>query len=201
METKEKILEESEKLFMRYGLRSVSMDDVAGSLGMSKKTIYNFLKDKKDLVYQVIQRHFSCEEQKCRFIFAENINPVAQMISMGHQVSKNMKSLNPTVVHDLRKFFPRSWDIFLDYRKNVIQRNIITNLENGVKEGFYRKDIDIEINAKFYLTLTESLADPSVFNTSEKSLDVLVREVIRYHLNGVCTEKGRAYMNEHISEL
>lgn len=194
---KEKILNASEQLFMRYGLKSVSMDDVAKHLGMSKKTIYNYLKDKKDLVYQVLQCHFTKNENECKAIFLKNENPVSQMLFIGQHIVANYQSLNPSFINDLRKYFPKGWLLFNEYKNNIIRHHIVTNLTNGMEQGYYRDDINVELIAELYLNLTEIITQSSNFDEAGKQFPLVVTEMINYHLHGVCSAKGIAFLNEN----
>ncbi len=193
---KAKILNASEKLFMRYGLKSVSMDDVAKHLGISKKTIYNFLKDKKDLVFQVLQCHFTKNENECKEIFLKNENPVSQMLFIGKHVAANYQSLNPGLINDLRKYFPKGWILFNEYKNNIIRHYIETNIRNGISQGYYRQDINVDIIANLYLNLTEIITQSHAYDQSETKFPQVVAEMINYHLHAVCSEKGLAYLNE-----
>jgi TetR/AcrR family transcriptional regulator, cholesterol catabolism regulator len=193
---KAKILHASEQLFMRYGLKSVSMDDVAKHLGISKKTIYNFLKDKKDLVFQVLQCHFSKNENECKAIFAKNENPVNQMLFIGQHIVSNYQSLNPSFINDLRKYFPKGWQLFNEYKNNIIRHYIVTNLINGVEQGYYRNDINIEVIADLYLNLTEIITQSRNLDETKNRFPLIVTEMINYHLHGVCSAKGIAFLNE-----
>ena len=194
---KEKILQASEQLFMQYGLKSVSMDDVARQLGISKKTIYNYLKDKKDLVYQVLQSHFTKKEAACQAIFSKNENPVNQMLSIGQHIVVNYQSLNPGLINDLRKYFPKGWTLVNEYKNNIIRHFIIANLINGMEQGYYRSDINVEVIADLYLNLTEIITHSSTLENAQTKFPLIVSEMIYYHLHGVCSEKGIAYLNEN----
>lgn len=196
MDIKEKILSESEKLFMQFGLRGVSMDEVAAQLGMSKKTIYNYITDKKDLVYQVIQNHFDKQTTGCQRILIEQTNPIMQMLLIGQQVSSNYKSLNPMLIHDLRKYYPKSWELFLSFRSKIMYNQVLTNLKTGIETGYYRSDMNPEIVASLYLNLTETMIQSDISNPG-KSYIQLIREMIWYHLHGVCSQKGIEFLNHN----
>lgn len=181
---------------MQNGIRSVSMDDVANQLGMSKKTIYNYISDKKDLVYQVIRNHFEKQAQGCEIIFAEQSNPIMQMLLIGQRVSSNYKSLNLVLIHDLRKYYPKSWELFLSFRSKVMYDQVLTNLKTGIETGFYRKDMNPGIVAHLYLNLTETMIQSDIGEPGKRYIN-LIREMIWYHLHGVCSEKGIEFLNHN----
>lgn len=196
-DVKAKILFGSEQLFMRYGLKSVSMDDVAKHIGISKKTIYNYLKDKKDLVFQVLQSHFAKNEAECKVIFGQSINPVEQMLHIAEHITNNYKSLNPGLINDLRKYFPKSWELFNEYKNNIIKQYVLTNLKEGMKLGYYRQEIDPDTVANLYLGLTEVVTQSSSFEDNEQKFPRIIKEMINYHLHGVCTPNGLLILNSN----
>ncbi len=181
---------------MQNGIRSVSMDDVANQLGMSKKTIYNYISDKKDLVYQVIRNHFEKQAQGCEFIFTEQSNPIMQMLLIGQRVSSNYKSLNLVLIHDLRKYYPKSWELFLSFRSKVMYDQVLTNLKTGMETGFYRSDMNPGIVAHLYLNLTETMIQSDIGEPGKRYMN-LIREMIWYHLHGVCSDKGIEFLNHN----
>lgn len=172
------------------------MDEVAAQLGMSKKTIYNYITDKKDLVYQVIQNHFDKQTTGCQRILIEQTNPIMQMLLIGQQVSSNYKSLNPMLIHDLRKYYPKSWELFLSFRSKIMYNQVLTNLKTGIETGYYRSDMNPEIVASLYLNLTETMIQSDISNPG-KSYIQLIREMIWYHLHGVCSQKGIEFLNHN----
>lgn len=197
-QAKEKILQISEELFMQYGLKSVSMDDVARNLGMSKKTIYNYIKDKKDLVYQVIQQHFSRNESRCLQIFDNYQNPVVQMLHIGRNIISDFKSLNPGLMYDLRKYFPRSWELMNEYKSHIIKHFVLNNLKAGKEQGYYRNDFNPEIVAELYLSLTETITQGNKINDN-RNYPELFRELLMYHLHAISTDKGKQELTNNIS--
>ncbi len=181
---------------MQKGLKSVSMDDVARHMGMSKKTIYQYVKDKKELVFNVIQQHFEKDQTNCQFILNSQPNPINQMLIIGKNIAANFKSMHPSLIFDLRKYFPRSWELFLNYRSNVVYHAVKSNITNGIEQGYYRQDLHPEIISRIYLDLTESVVKIDYSNV-EYNFGDAIREMILYHLHAICSEKGLEYLSNH----
>ena len=145
MDVKEYIISESDKLFCQYGLKSVTMDDIAKQLGMSKKTIYSHFSDKNEIVNIVIE--IKLNSQKC--IISDCVACAENSV---HEVSlgvTNMKellsNLNPALFYDLQKYHPEAWMYFKDFREKHLFQTIHDNLKRGIDEGFYRKDLKTDI--------------------------------------------------------
>ena len=148
------------------------------------------------MVFQVLQCHFSKNENECKAIFAKNENPVNQMLFIGQHIVSNYQSLNPSFINDLRKYFPKGWQLFNEYKNNIIRHYIVTNLINGVEQGYYRNDINIEVIADLYLNLTEIITQSRNLDETKNRFPLIVTEMINYHLHGVCSAKGIAFLNE-----
>ena len=107
--SKEKILKKSEELFLRYGLKSVTMDDLANQLGMSKKTLYQFVKNKSDLIEQVIELHISDEKAFMKDTREKSKDAVEEMIIVARHYIQELKKLSPTLIYDLKKYYQHLW--------------------------------------------------------------------------------------------
>lgn len=198
-EVKEKILSESEAMFMRYGFKSITMDDVARELGVSKKTLYQFFVDKNDLVAQCVENHLDKIREGCIFINTHATDPVSEMLEISSHVGQQIKHVNPAALFDLRKYFKPVWDKLDDFRKQYITQNITRNLESGKKKGFYWKDIDTELTCKLYVYLLDFVLNPDNYYDKADFRSVHL-ELIKYHLRSVCTPKGLEVMENKLSQ-
>lgn len=190
METQERILTKSYELFMRYGIRSVSMDDIAYHLGISKKTIYQFYADKDTLVEGVldieIQRNFrECESHK-----KNKENAVHQIFLSLDEMQEMFTHLNPTIVHDIQKYHPRVFKILNQHKENFIYTIIKENLENGIKEGLYRPEINIDILTKFHIESIFLTFNTEIYPSSKYNLTEVSQEILENFLYGIVSIKG-----------
>jgi AcrR family transcriptional regulator len=121
-----KILEEAKQLFMRIGIKSVSMDDIAQVLHISKKTIYKSFKDKRDLVNHVIDEKINFEKATLKKYALSNKNAIQRMIDFSRYISQSKKDLNPTMIYDMQKFYPDQWakmeEFRTDYFKDTVKK-------------------------------------------------------------------------------
>lgn len=195
----EKILEGCDKLFRKFGIKSLSMDDIARELGMSKKTIYQYVSDKNDLVKKTFNHILNHNENQCTCIKDETDNPIDEIILISRNMSQQMKGINPAVFYDLRKYHPEAWLLFENHSQTFIYSQIKENLINGIKQGYYRDNIKADILARLYISLVQTISNPELFSNIDYDFSSVYHEMIRYHFNGICTDKGREYFKTKIS--
>lgn len=196
MESKNKILEGAESLFMKYGFKSITMDDIARELGISKKTLYQYFEDKNDLVNQTIQAHIDNDAFVCNRIMEEGYDPIEFMFEMSKSVTKNQRKINVAVLFDLRKYFKSAWDKMEKFRLEFILKNILNNISKGQELGLYRTDINALLIAKLYVHNVEFLMTPELYQDVSSDFHYIHLESLKYHLRGICTDKGLKKLNK-----
>ncbi len=194
-EQKNKILSTSWEMFFQFGVKSVTMDDIANKMGMSKKTLYQCFANKTELVSQAC----NWELNNPKFSFNENglkgMNALDQYFEFFNFVNGKIQQNCASLDYDLKKYYNEIWIKFKDSRIIAFHNQILINLEQGVEEGFYRPEINIHFISKnlvsFYLNLSST--EYQVFSPDEVFNKDMHRELTHYHLYGVCTEKGIEY--------
>lgn len=185
-----KVLNAAERLFMRFGVRSVSMDDVARETSISKKTLYQCFRDKDDLVRRTLSTHLDTMQVKIESVMASIEDPIEQLEAIAGFVLEHNKEINPSLLYDLRKYHPESFHLFSESREKVFRKQIRENLDRGVAMGLYRSDLNIDIVSRLYLGNVSNLLNPEVFPDPEPRFEARYRELIRYHLHGIASAKG-----------
>lgn len=190
MEIKDRIQQKAEELFKTYGIRSITMDEIAAQLGISKKTIYQFYSDKEEIVSAVF---FSAIEQNKSCCLKDRANakdPIEEVI-MAFELSRDMfKQLNPSVLFDLQKYHPGIYTKFIEYKNGFLYQVIKTNLENGIKQGLYRTDINLEIITRYRLESATLPFNQHVFPDNANKLAEIGEELTFHFLYGIVTPKG-----------
>jgi len=148
---KERIQQKARELFMRYGFRSVTMDEIAGQTGISKKTLYQFFEDKDALVEAVMRSELDYMQTQCTKQMKEAENAIEEIFLDMDAMEVVMDAMNPQIVFDLEKFYPKTFEKFKKHKNNFLLDIIKKNLERGIDEEVYRNDFDIEIIARFRL--------------------------------------------------
>jgi len=202
MEEKEReFIEKALETFTRFGIKSVTMDDMARHLGVSKKTIYNYVKDKNDLVRSCLHLHADMEQGAMRLICDKELNAIDEMFEIGTFISSMLKEMHPSIHYDLEKYHG---DVFSETKREH-QQNVYNcmraNLKKGMKEGLYRKDLNAEVIAKIYMKKIDILFDPELFPPAEVSFNEVYAIMFRYHILGVASPKGAEYLSKKIKSL
>src|SRR5688500_17937825 len=131
-ENREKLLRGADELFMRYGLRSVSMDDIARHLGVSKKTIYQHFADKDEMVATVAKGHMERQRDQFDEIAKRSKNAVEELISISFCLKETMKNINPSLLFDMQKYHQKAWNEWLSFKQKFIRQNIVRSLKQGI---------------------------------------------------------------------
>jgi AcrR family transcriptional regulator len=193
-----KLLREAEHLFMRYGFKSITMDDVSRELGISKKTLYQYFEDKNDLVNQAVQQYIEDQVGMCKSLDEQKDDPITFMLNITDSVSDRQKQINPGALFDLKKYFKPAWDKVAEFRTRFIYERVLSNLEHGMSKGYYHKDINAKLIAHIYVHLVDFLINPEAYMHETKNFREVHLEIMKYHLRAICTEKGLKILNEKL---
>lgn len=199
MEEKKKIIvEKAIELFSRYGIRSVSMDDISGELGFSKKTLYQFFRDKQELVSVAMQ--VSLSEITNHFCEFENDtrNAIEQFLCHRKLLLEKLARYNHSLAYDLKKYFPVIYNELKDYRKEQLYKAHLINLKQGMEEGLYRPDLNPDMIAKM-MTVHHIYTFDAIngfFTGEEVFNNDFLEQFITYHFNGICTIKGMEVLSK-----
>jgi len=197
----QKILEAADKMFRHYGIRSVTMSDLARELGMSKKTLYVHIKNKQDLIMKVLQVHFDREKQICNLVQSEAKNALEEMFLMGREIQKNIQNINPSLMFDLRKYHKAVWGEFDEFRKTFIFNMMKNNMDRGIDEGLYRPDLNADIVSRLYIGMVELFLDAELFPPNKFSRSSMHRAMMAYHLHGIVSDRGKASLKDYLKQL
>ncbi|WBM73444.1 TetR/AcrR family transcriptional regulator [Saprospira grandis] len=201
MDELQKILAAADKMFRQYGIRSVTMSDLARELGMSKKTLYVHIKNKQDLIMKVLQAHFDQEKRTCTLVQREAKNALEEMFLMGREIQKNIQHINPSLMFDLRKYHKAVWGEFDKFRKTFIFNMMKNNMDRGIEEGLYRPDLNADIVSRLYIGMVELFLDAELFPPDKFSRPSMHRAMMAYHLHGIVSDKGKAALKDYLEQL
>jgi AcrR family transcriptional regulator len=190
MEAKERITLQAEELFIKYGIRSVSMDDIANNLGMSKKTIYQFFSDKDELVEAVVLLHIGRIQTDCTTCNSQAKNAIEEIYLTIDRIMEEFTNMNPVLLYDLHKFHPRAYQLFKNHKDKFLLEFIRKNIEWGIRDELYRPDLDVDVLSKFRI---ESMMIPfnvSVFPPGKYTLAHTSEVIIENFIFGLVTIRG-----------
>ena len=194
---KDRIRQKANELFRRYGVKSITMDDIAKHLGMSKKTIYMHFKDKNALVVELMRLKMGnqvCEMDQCFTDSADAVNEVFFAVTHMRQM---LSKMNPVLFYDLQKYHPEAWNYFVVFREKKLFEVISNNLKRGILEEFYRKEINIDILTWMRIGQIDTIFSQTTYPTDQFNILELMTEITEHFLYGLCTSKGHALINKY----
>ena len=187
---KDKILQKSADMFLNLGFKSVTMDDIAANLGMSKKTIYSHFSTKKKLVeastFYVLEK---VNETICSIIDA-NYDPIEETFTIKSMINNLLKNEKSSPSYQLQKYYPKIFKQVNEQQFETVKSCIVENLKRGIVDGYYRKDIDIEMITRFYFSGNINLTNQDLFPIDQYEMSALKDTFLDYHLRAIATEKG-----------
>jgi len=183
---------------MRYGFRSVTMDEIAGQTGISKKTLYQFFEDKDALVEAVMRSELDYMQTQCTKQMKEAENAIEEIFLDMDAMEIVMDAMNPQIVFDLEKFYPKTFEKFKKHKNNFLLDVIKKNLERGIEEEVYRNDFDVDIIARFRLESAFLIFNPELFPHIKYSLNKVSTEIYYHYLHGIATPKGKKLIDKYI---
>jgi AcrR family transcriptional regulator len=193
----ERIVSGSEELFLKAGIKSVTMDDIARHLGMSKKTIYQFFKDKSELVTALVKKKLKDDEEQINEIVSTATNVMEEMINMMKCSEEIFSRINPIVIHDLQKYHPDAWKEFQNFKNKFVTEKMEQLLNKGINQGYIRPQIDVKIIARMHVNMMEMGFNPSIFPVAEFNIWKVQQQFLEHFNYGVCTLKGCKLLNQY----
>ena len=192
---KTEILMKVAEFFMQNGIKSHTMDDVSKFLGISKKTLYLHVANKKDLVNKAMALLMDNDVRTCNDILQMDGNAIDKIYAINKQVSQQLQMTQPVVIYDLKNYYPEAWEIVQNHKSQFITLEIRNSLTEGIEEGLFR-DINVEIIATANVNLIFSIFEDKVFPNHKYSFTQIHREIVKYHIRGIASEKGLKYINQ-----
>jgi TetR/AcrR family transcriptional regulator, cholesterol catabolism regulator len=187
------ILDRVRNLFFKYGVRSISMDDITRDIGVSKKRLYTLFKSKKDLVARLLE----LERENFKIIFSiynfEGVNAIDILLTVSKEVRDKFADVSPSMTYDLNKYYPEIYHKHVEDRIEFIFEKIKINLEKGINQGVYRDDLSIELVARIYIRRLIDLHNPEFFPADKFSFQTLFDVMFDNFIRGIANEKGIEY--------
>ncbi|MFB6317187.1 TetR/AcrR family transcriptional regulator [Saccharicrinis sp. FJH54] len=192
------ILDKVKDLFMRYGIKSVTMDDVSRELGISKKTLYQYVTNKEDLVEKVLQYLHNQMDKQDELCDPTDKNAIEILMMVNDKVNYMMKNHNPSMQYDLKKYYPEIFRKFYEIQKEEIYKSIISNINKGKGEGLYRDKVNPVLVAKLYLSRVITITDREIFTEDEIRSPGFFLSIMELHIRSLATTKGLEVLEEKL---
>ncbi|HVX51073.1 MAG TPA: TetR/AcrR family transcriptional regulator [Chitinophagaceae bacterium] len=200
MEVKERILLKAADLFLRYGVRSVTMDEIAGQLGISKKTIYQFFTDKDEIVEGVIEAKIQDNECKCDTYLENSENAVHQVFLSFGGMEEIGKTMNPLIMYDLEKHHPKTHKKIRGHINGFLYQVVLDNLHRGINEKLYRPEINVDITARHRIESVFMMFNQDAFPHGRYLFTDVARELGLLYIYSVATPKGVKLIEKYLQQ-
>lgn len=196
------IINRSLEIFFRYGIKSVSMDDISCELGISKKTLYQYVVDKSDLVQKAMDLKTEQSMRSIDEIMQRGLNAIEELLEVNFLLNQLIDKHNPSVDYDLRKYYPEIYQQIIMGRRDRMLKMVQLNLEKGIREGLYRAGLKTELIAKMYISRVENLhSNESLLSNADFNCPAVFRELFEYHIRGISNPVGIAYLEKRLNEI
>jgi AcrR family transcriptional regulator len=189
-DTAERIKQQAHDLFMQYGFRSVSMDDIANKLGMSKKTIYQFYADKEELVTAIVKETIQENQDCCTADSKAAENAVHEIFLAIDMVTEMLGEMNPSLLFDMQKYHPQAFAIFQKHKNDFLYKVMKENIVRGIKEELYRPDVNIELISRFRVETMMLPFNPEFQQKIKLDMVSIHEELLMQYLFGLASPKG-----------
>ncbi len=186
-------------MFLNFGFKSVTMDDIANKMGISKKTIYTHYANKTHLVEVCTMHLFQMISGGIDHICGLGKNPIAELYEIKKFVMVHLKNEKSSPQYQLQKYYPKVHGSLHDKQFALMQKCIIDNIKKGISIGIYRENLNIEFVSRIYFSGVNSIKDIQIFPTHKFPVTLLMDEYLEYHLRGIVTPKGRKILNKIIN--
>ena len=202
MEIKDRILQHAQTLFLRNGIKSVSMDDIAADMAMSKKTLYKWFENKDQIVQAGMSKHLDGTQCECTNMIKTATSAIDELFRMMEWTKQQFSNVHPSIFYDLQKFHPGTWQLWVTHKNEFILAQIIQNLRRGIAEGLFRADLDVDVMARLRLSQIELLFDSDVFPPRQFGNERVSQALLEHFMLGVATLKGHRLINQyrHVTE-
>ncbi|WP_286747026.1 TetR/AcrR family transcriptional regulator [Roseivirga sp. UBA1976] len=198
MEVRDKIVEKAGERMLMYGIRTVTMDDISRDLGISKKTIYQYFKDKKDLVNTITALHLDIEKSRFESTELRSENSVHELILISQCLRESIKDMRMNVLNDLQKFYPEAWKMFENFKRNTMLCSITRVIIKGQEEGYFRKEIDPHLISIMRMEQVHTfIINQNLYPKEKYTLAEVQMQLFDHFVHGLFTPAGYQLFNQY----
>ncbi|PGH41187.1 MAG: hypothetical protein CRN43_00715 [Candidatus Nephrothrix sp. EaCA] len=197
----EKIIGGASELIMKYGVHSVSMDEISRHLSVSKKTLYQHFKDKEELLLQISLEYLKTIKQHFAEASEKATNAIEETALMLACCRKQKQEFNSAAIFDIKKYYPKVYALWKDFHYHYVREYIIRIIKNGIKEGLFRPEVNSEIMSLMHILCVEAACDGAAFADTKQSMAEIREQLFDHYLLGLCSDKGRKLFLKHKAEF
>lgn len=196
------ILGTTNRMFQKYGIKSISMDDICQELKISKKTLYQYVDNKTDLLYKTIDYQFNNDKTTIEKALNKQYNAIDTLIEVSRLIYEELKNFKPNIImFDLKKYYPAVLEYLIEKKRRNFYDYIKGNLEQGIDEGIYRRDLNVDLITRLYIRKMEDMHDPDGFLNGDVNFEKIFEVMFDNHIRGITNEKGLQYYESKYQNL
>ena len=192
---REKIIIKASELFLSIGFKTVTMDDLAQSMSISKKTIYQYFENKNQLISSCTESLQKSITQTFRDLRENTNNPIIELFQIKKEVMKILGNTETAPQFQLQKFYPEIYTELKNRELDLVRDTINESLQKGMETGYFRKDINIDFITRIYINGMRGVRDVDLFPLKEFKIEMVLEEFIEYHVRAISTKKGLDLLN------
>ncbi len=194
---RDKILDIAEEMFLKLGFKTVTMDDICNTLGISKKTLYKYFSNKSELVDIASKKLMESFDNKIKEIKTQNYNAIEEEFIIKTVFKERLDNVKTSPMYQLRKYYPETHKELIKNQARIFKECNYSNLEKGIQEGLYRDNMDKDLVMNFYYTLLLG-----IYESNLHDMDDIIKneyEILEYHIRAIATEKGLIEFKKQIN--
>ncbi len=197
---RENIINKSTELFLTLGFKSVTMDDIAKAMGISKKTIYVHFSNKTKLVEAVTFNLFDTICESIDEVCENAVNPIEELYDVKMCVMQYLKNEKTSPIFQLKKYYPQIHDVLKTKQFEKMHQSVFDSLQKGIDTKLFRSNINVEFITRLYFNGMTGIKDEAIFPREKFSMEFLMENFLEYHLRAIVTEKGMTILNNFINK-
>jgi len=195
------IIEGTYKIFIEHGIRNISMDDISRMLGISKKTLYQFVENKVDLLKKISLYIQETIKKRMEELAQMDLNAIDVLLEMSKIATARHFRINSMITYEFRKYYPQVFEQYLCIKKDLLVENIKKNIEQGINEGLYRLDLNKDIIAHLYFKKIEDFHNPELTDLQHFSFENVFEVMFENHIRGIANQSGIEYFEKQKEKL
>ncbi len=195
------LIEGCYKIFTEHGIRNISMDDLSRMMGISKKTLYQFVENKVDLLKKISLYIQETIRTRMEELKKTDLNAIDILLEMSKIASSKHLRINPMITFEFRKYYPQVFEDYICVKKELIIENVKKNIDQGIKEGLYRQDLNKDIIAHLYFKKIEDFHNPDLTDLQNFSYENVFEVMFENHIRGITNQKGIEYFEKQKKKL
>jgi AcrR family transcriptional regulator len=197
----DRIMQNAKELFFAYGIKSITMDDLARHMGISKKTIYKFYADKEQLVEKIVKDFIDVHATQIKQFSASAKDAIEEVILQTQAMAAIYLPIKPGVFYDIQKYFPGTWSLITQYQKDIVREAVIANLYKGIREHTYREDVQIELTSQYRMAQFDGAFNERYFPSANFNASEVISCGTELYLRGIVQAARLELLEDYLERI